>query len=65
MTIIKMTLNDALFTLLGREHLVYEWWEIPNKAFDNQTPNQVYHSGADGRQKVHDYIMSRAKGDYR
>lgn len=62
--IIKLPLNRILFALLGKQQLVYEWWHIPNRAFDNKTPDTVYQSGAQGRKQVADYLYSQLNGDY-
>lgn len=32
----------ALKAMLGSEKMVEQWWDTPNLAFDNQTPQQVF-----------------------
>lgn len=64
MTIIKLTLNKALFAMLGRHELVDQWWETTNKAFDGKTPNEVYWSGEDGRKQVAKYIIDNLNFGY-
>lgn len=64
MVIIKLTLNKALFAMLGRHELVEQWWETPNKAFDGKTPNEVYLSGEDGRKQVAKYISDNLNPGY-
>jgi len=64
MVIIKLTLNKALFSMLGRHELVDQWWETPNKAFDGKTPNEVYLSGEDGRKQVAKYISDNLNPGY-
>ncbi len=64
MTIIKLTLNRALFSMLGRQELVDQWWENPNRAFEGKTPNEVYWSGEDGRKKVAKYIIDNLNPGY-
>lgn len=32
----------ALKAMLGSEQLVEQWWDSPNLAFDNQTPQQIF-----------------------
>jgi hypothetical protein len=56
----KPPLNRILFALLGREQLVYDWWNSANRAFDGQTPEAVYQSGPAGRIRVRDYLMAQA-----
>ena len=60
MTIVKLTLNRLLFAMLGRTELVDQWWQSPNKGFDGKTPDEVYLSGEEGRQKVINYIHFHA-----
>lgn len=60
MTTVKVTLNRLLFAMIGRAELVDLWWDSPNKAFDGKTPNEVYFSGEEGRQKVINYIHFHA-----
>lgn len=64
MTIVKVTLNKALFAMLGRHDLVDQWWESPNKAFDGKTPNEVYLSGEEGRKQVAKYILDHLNPSY-
>lgn len=56
----KPPLNRILFALLGREQLVHDWWNSANRAFDGQTPEEVYQSGPEGRARVRDYLMAQA-----
>jgi hypothetical protein len=57
MIIVKVNLNKYLYTLLGRQELIDSWWHSPNKAFENKTPDEVYQSGEEGREKVAKYIL--------
>jgi hypothetical protein len=50
----KRKLNIMLFTLLGSDDLVNRWWESPNLAFENKTPNQVYE---ENQRQVIDYVL--------
>ena len=56
MTVVKVSLNRLLFAMLGRAELVDQWWQSPNKGFDGKTPDEVYFSGEEGRNKVANYI---------
>lgn len=56
--ITKVQINRWLHAMLGREQLVYDWWHGANRAFEGQTPEQVYQSGAAGRAQVRDYVFS-------
>jgi hypothetical protein len=51
----KRKLNVCLFTMLGNDDLVNRWWESPNLAFENKTPNEVYE---ENEQQVIDYVLS-------
>lgn len=51
----KRKLNIMLFTLLGSDDLVNRWWENPNLAFEDKTPNQMCE---EDEQQVIDYILS-------
>jgi len=44
-----------LFTMLGSDDLVNRWWENPNLAFENKTPNQMCE---EDEQQVIDYVLS-------
>ena len=64
MTIVKVSLNKYLYALLGRQELVDQWWESPNRAFEGRTPNEVYWSGEDGRKQVAKYIINNVDPGY-
>lgn len=64
MTIVKVSLNKYLYALLGRQELVDQWWESPNRAFEGRTPNEVYWSGEDGRKQVAKYIIDNVNPGY-
>lgn len=64
MTIVKVSLNKYLYALLGRQELVDQWWESPNRAFEGRTPNEVYLSGEDGRKQVAKYIIDNVNPGY-
>jgi len=51
----KRKLNIMLFTLLGSDDLVNRWWENPNLAFEDKTPNQMCE---EDEQQVIDYVLS-------
>jgi hypothetical protein len=50
----KRKLNIMLFAMLGSDDLVNRWWESPNLAFENKTPNQVYE---ENQRQVIDYVL--------
>lgn len=63
-TIIKHELNRVLLALLGNSDLVDRWWDSPNRAFEGETPNQIYWSSDEGRQRVANYIADHVQGTY-
>ena len=38
-------LHNVLLSILGTEELVSQWWSSPNKAFGDQTPDEIYKHG--------------------
>lgn len=56
----KEKLNTVLFAMLGNDALVSRWWDIPNRHWDMQTPNQVWKECEEGRVEVIRYILSHA-----
>lgn len=51
----RRKLNVCLFAMLGNDDLVNRWWESPNLAFENKTPNEMYE---ENEQQVIDYVLS-------
>jgi len=47
-------LNKILMAMIGDSHLVNEWWNSQNKAFDYATPKEIYEETPD---KVINYVM--------
>lgn len=58
----KQTMNEILFELLGSQELVERWWATPNKAFDNEIPDDLLHTPR--KIEVYEYIMSQHSSDY-
>ncbi|NDB15145.1 MAG: DUF2384 domain-containing protein, partial [Betaproteobacteria bacterium] len=44
--------NQILKALLGDDELVKKWWISPNRAFDEQTPEDLWNTSK-GRNKVY------------
>lgn len=55
--ITKQRLDGLLFAILGDQTLVDRWWAGPNRAFDNQSPVEVFKMAPE---KVRDYIFAAA-----
>jgi len=60
--IVKVVINRYLQAMLGRPDLVDAWWDSKNKAFDGKTPNELYLSGAEGRNRVYHYVIGCSDG---
>jgi len=54
-------LNLVLLSLLGSHELVNKWWKSNNKAFDDETPENMF---AKQPERVINYIKSQLSGDY-
>jgi hypothetical protein len=53
--------NRILYALLGSEELVQKWWESPNKAFDEMTPNEMLNRD---KTRVKNYLLAQLSGEY-
>lgn len=58
----EYNLDNILLGLLGSRELVERWWATPNKAFDGDIPDDIFHS--DRRNEVINYILANGGGDY-
>jgi hypothetical protein len=56
MTETETRLNRMLMSLLGSDELVQRWWTSPNRAFDYQTPKQVFDTNPN---RVVQYILDQ------
>ena len=50
--------NEILRSLLGSDVLIERWWLSPNKAFDMQLPDEMWHTTS-GRNKVYSYLLDQ------
>lgn len=57
----KNRLNSLLFSLLGSDELVENWWDSPNKAFDMITPNEMMELNSD---YVIQYILRQYNSEH-
>jgi hypothetical protein len=55
---IQKQCNALLMAMLGRQELVDQWWNSPNKGFDNAHPADV------DLKKVLEYLMAHAYGGW-
>ena len=53
--------NRILYALLGSEELVQKWWESPNRAFDEMTPNEMLNRD---KTRVKNYLLAQLSGEY-
>lgn len=57
----KEIIDLLLLSVLGSKDLVNKWWQSPNKAFNNKTPEQQYQ---EDQEEVITYITSHTRGEY-
>jgi hypothetical protein len=48
--------NRLLFSLLGSNDLVKQWWNSPNKHWDGKTPLEIWSTGNNGNKEVWSYV---------
>lgn len=57
----KTTINRILLSLLGNENLVDQWWNSPNRHWNQSTPLDIWISDPDS---VYNYVLGQLNGDY-
>ena len=55
--------NRILKALLGTDELVQRWWSSPNRAFDMQLPDDLWHTNS-GRTKVYKYLLDQLESPH-
>jgi uncharacterized protein (DUF2384 family) len=55
--------NMILKALLGSDELVQQWWARPNKAFEMQTPDDLWHTKS-GQVKVYNYLLDQMEAPH-
>ena len=55
--------NMILKALLGNDELVARWWNSPNKAFDMETPDDLWHTSS-GRNRVYNYLLDQMEAPH-
>ena len=58
---LRAKLDQVLKAMLGPDELVQRWWTVPNRAFNDRTPLDVFDSNPDA---VVSYVLGHASGDY-
>ena len=58
----EYNLDTILLSLLGSRELVERWWATPNKAFDGDIPDDIFHS--DRHSEVVKYILGHAGSSF-
>jgi hypothetical protein len=56
----KRVTHSMLAAMLGVE-LSQTWWDTPNKAFNGETPANVW---VEDYNKVYEYVMRMAEGEW-
>ncbi len=62
--ITKVDINRFLYAMIGRAELVDTWWDSSNIEFELKTPNEIYFAGAEGRQRVYNYVLGCSEGQW-
>ena len=52
-----------LKALLGSDELVARWWNVPNKAFDGEIPDDLWHTNS-GRNRVYSYLLDQMEAPH-
>jgi len=55
--------NQILKALLGSDELVSRWWLSPNRAFDYEIPDDLWHTNK-GRAKVYSYLLDQMESPH-
>ena len=62
-----MTIDEKAYlilkALLGTDEMVAKWWISPNKAFDGQLPDDLWHTSK-GRNKVYNYLLDQMEAPH-
>ena len=59
----KLRANAILKALLGNDELVNNWWNSPNKAFDMEIPDDLWHTTS-GRTRVYNYLLDQMEAPH-
>lgn len=57
----KQKCDVMLQALLGNKEVIVKWWNTPNKAFNDETPIEVFERD---EQLVFKYLASQCSGSY-
>ena len=63
MRTIEEKANSILRALLGSDELVARWWASPNRAFDMETPDDLWHTNS-GRNRVYSYLLDQMEAPH-
>jgi uncharacterized protein (DUF2384 family) len=58
MNSIEEKANRILRALLGSDEAIQQWWSSPNRAFDMQLPDELWHTSG-GRMRVYNYLLDQ------
>jgi len=50
--------HRILKALLGSDEAVASWWASSNRAFDDESPDDLWHTSS-GRMKVYNYLLDQ------
>ena len=60
--IIRSDVNNWVYRIIGDHQMAEMWWNIPNQAFDNRTPQDVYTGTEQERQALIEYVSKHLAG---
>lgn len=63
MRTIEEKANSILQALLGTDEAVARWWASPNRAFDMEMPDDLWHTSS-GRTKVYNYLLDQMEAPH-
>jgi len=63
MTTVEEKANNILKALLGSDDAIVRWWNSPNRAFDMETPDDLWHSSS-GRNRVYSYLLDQMEAPH-
>ena len=63
MNSIEEKANRILRALLGSDEAIQQWWSSPNRAFDMQLPDDLWHTSS-GRMRVYNYLLDQMESPH-
>lgn len=62
-----ISLNEKAYrilkALLGSDEAIANWWASPNRAFDGEIPDDLWHTDL-GKQRVYNYLLDQMEAPH-